>query len=151
MSRITNEEREHIVREAIAQRDALLTTGQPRKLWLWKNFVDGKPEYLAFDNPFPIHLTDADPQTLGEPCGYAIFKPSRVGRTDLSEAEVLRRIGFAASAAKEAEVKRLREALLIAEQFMSIASDWNIDEAEINGEMRSTYDWLEVIREAIKE
>ena len=36
----------------------------------------------------------------------------------------------------------LLAALQVARQFMSIASDWNIDEAEINGEMRSTYDWL---------
>jgi len=62
------------------------------KLWLWKNFVDGKPEYWAFDNPFPIGVDHDDPQTLGEPCGYAIFKPSRKGRTDVSEEEVLRRI-----------------------------------------------------------
>lgn len=62
------------------------------KLWLWKNFVDGKPEYWAFDNPFPINLSDGDPQTLGEPCGYAIVKPSRQGRTDVSEEEVLRRM-----------------------------------------------------------
>lgn len=62
------------------------------KLWLWKNFVDGRPEYWAFDNPFPVHLDCGDPQTLGEPCGYAIVKPSRVGRTDVGEAEVLRRI-----------------------------------------------------------
>ena len=33
------------------------------KLWLWENFVDGKPEYLAFDNPFPIHIDSDDPQT----------------------------------------------------------------------------------------
>ena len=43
----------------------------------------------------------------------------------------------------------LAAALRIAEQFMDIASDWNIDEAEINGEMRSTYDLLKVIREAL--
>lgn len=62
------------------------------KLWLWKNFVDGRPEYWAFDNPFPIHLDNTDPQTLGEPCGYALFKPSRQGRFDVSDAEVVRRI-----------------------------------------------------------
>lgn len=62
------------------------------KLWLWKNFVDGKPEYWAFDNAFPTHLDCGDPQTLGEPCGYALFKPSRAGRTDLSDDEVLRRV-----------------------------------------------------------
>lgn len=65
--------------------------GEPR-LWLWKNFVDGRPEYWAFDNPFPVHLDCGDPQTLGEPCGYAIVKASRAGRHDVSDKEVLRRI-----------------------------------------------------------
>jgi hypothetical protein len=67
--------------------------GEPaQKLWLWKNFVNGRPEYWAFDNPYPIHMDNGDPQTLGEPCGYAIFKPSRTGRTDVSEEQVLRSI-----------------------------------------------------------
>ena len=65
---------------------------EPKKLWLWKNFVDGKPEYWAFDNAFPVYLECDDPQTLGEPCGYAIFKPSREGRTDIIDGEVLLRI-----------------------------------------------------------
>lgn len=60
------------------------------KLWLWKNFVDEKPEYWAFDNLFPVHLDCCDPQTLGEPCGYAIFKPSRAGRSDVTEDVILR-------------------------------------------------------------
>jgi len=59
------------------------------KLWLWQNFVNGRPEYWAFDNPYPINLDNGDPQTLGEPCGYAIFKPSRQGRFDKSEEQVL--------------------------------------------------------------
>lgn len=63
-----------------------------RRLWLWRNFVDGKPEYWAFDNAFPVHMFCDDPQTLGEPCGYALLKPSRAGRTDVSDDEVLRRI-----------------------------------------------------------
>ena len=70
------------------------------KLWLWQNFVDGRPEYWAFDNPYPINLTDGDPQTLGEPCGYAIFKPSRQGRFDKSEEQVLGAIARAARAAE---------------------------------------------------
>ena len=70
------------------------------KLWLWKNFVDGRPEYWAFDNPFPINLDNGDPQTLGGPCGYALFKPSRVGRTDVSDEEVLRRMDAAIDAAR---------------------------------------------------
>src|SRR5205085_2939247 len=65
------------------------------KLWLWKNFVDSKPEYWAFEHLYPIHMDNGDPQTLGEPCGYALFKPSRVGRTDVSEEQVLRRIAGA--------------------------------------------------------
>lgn len=59
------------------------------KLWLWKNFVDGKPEYWAFDNPYPTNLDNGDPQTLGQPCGYAIFKPSRDGSCGRTEEQVL--------------------------------------------------------------
>jgi len=62
------------------------------KLWLWKNFVDGRPEYWAFDNPYPINMHDGDPQTLGEPCGYAIVKPSRNGRPDVPEEQVIEAI-----------------------------------------------------------
>ena len=72
------------LKEALAQPEQ-----EPVKLWLWKNFVDGKPEYWAFDNAFPINLNDGDPQTLGEPCGYAWLKPSRQGRFDVSDEEVL--------------------------------------------------------------
>ena len=61
-----------------------------RKLWLWKNFVDGKPEYWAFDNPYPTNLDNGDPQTLGQPCGYAIFKSSRDGSCGRTEEQVLR-------------------------------------------------------------
>jgi len=56
--------------------------GPEPKLWLWKNFVDGKQEYWVFDNLYPININDDDPQTLGDPCGYALFKPSRNGRKD---------------------------------------------------------------------
>lgn len=58
------------------------------KIWLWKNFVDGRPEYWAFDNPYPCH-ENGDPMTLGEPCGFAIVKESINGRPDKTEAEVL--------------------------------------------------------------
>lgn len=58
------------------------------RLWLWKNFVDGKPEYWAFSNPYPCH-PNGDPMTLGEPCGYADFKESEQGRDDVSEADVI--------------------------------------------------------------
>ena len=51
------------------------------KLWLWKNFVGGRPEYWAFEHLYPINMDNGDPQTLGEPCGYALLKPSRPGRT----------------------------------------------------------------------
>jgi hypothetical protein len=66
------------------------------KFWLWKNFEDGRPEYWAFDNAFPDHLDCGDPQTIGEPCGYALFKPSRKGR-DASDDEILSRIRAAAT------------------------------------------------------
>jgi len=69
---------------------ARLSAPEPAKLWLWKNFVDGRPEYWAFDNPYPRNLNDGDPQTIGQPCGYAIFKPSRDGSNGRTEEQVLR-------------------------------------------------------------
>ena len=75
------------VKEALAQPH--LPMQEPVKLWLWKNFVDGKPEYWAFDNPFPIFMDSHDPQTLGEPCGYAWLKPSRAGQTNVSDEQML--------------------------------------------------------------
>jgi hypothetical protein len=43
----------------------------------------------------------------------------------------------------------LLESMDVALRFMRIASDWNIDEAEINGEMRSTYDLIEMVESSI--
>jgi hypothetical protein len=71
---------------------ARLAQPEPTKLWLWKNFVNGRPEYWAFDNPYPRNLNDGDPQTIGQPCGYAIFKPSRDGSNGRTEEQVLREI-----------------------------------------------------------
>ncbi len=60
----------------------------PTKLWLWKNFVDGRPEYWAFDNPFPVH-PNGDPITLGEPCGFALFKESNRGLNPATDEQVV--------------------------------------------------------------
>ena len=68
-----------------------------QKLWLWKNFVDGRPEYWAFDNPYPTYL-GGDPMTLGEPCGYAIVKESVNGRPGIPEDVVIRAIKSALAA-----------------------------------------------------
>lgn len=46
-----------------------------QKLWLWKNFVDGKSEYWAFDSLYPRD-SNGDPLVVGEPCGYALVKES---------------------------------------------------------------------------
>jgi hypothetical protein len=78
-------------RDALAAELEKVKLGKPEKFWLWKNFVEGKPEYWAFDNAFPIGVTHDDPQTIGEPCGYALFKSSRKGRSDISDEEVLRK------------------------------------------------------------
>jgi hypothetical protein len=78
------------IREAKETLRTRLAQPEPAKLWLWKNFVDGKPEYWAFDNPYPRNLNDGDPQTIGQPCGYAIFKPSRDGSNGRTEEQVLR-------------------------------------------------------------
>jgi len=77
------------------------------RLWLWKNFVDGRPEYWAFDNPFPT-IDGGDPMTLGEPCGWAILKQSENGRPDVPLSKVEAAIKRASI---EDEVRELREAL----------------------------------------
>lgn len=77
------------LQERVRELEAQISEQRPQKLWLWRNFVDGRPEYWAFDNPFPVYLDSEDPQTLGEPCGYAIVKASRCGRFDVSEEEVI--------------------------------------------------------------
>jgi hypothetical protein len=58
------------------------------RLWLWRNFVDGKPEYWAFDNPYPCYA-NGDPMTLGEPCGYALVRPSINARPDAKAEDVI--------------------------------------------------------------
>ncbi len=75
--------RKDLIEEFAAASAPVAQQGEPEpKLWLWKNFVDGKQEYWVFDNLYPININDDDPQTLGDPCGYALFKPSRNGRKD---------------------------------------------------------------------
>lgn len=86
-----------------ARRIALLAAEKAReemiggkgKLWLWQNFVDGRPEYWAFDNPFPTH-GGGDPMTLGEPCGYALLKNSiRSSGNNASDEKVIANIAAA--------------------------------------------------------
>lgn len=83
------------------------------------------------------------------------FKPHEMGtfvrceKGYIISGPVNERPGHEANARLIAAAPELLEALKVAEQFMAIASDWNIDEAEINGEMRSTYDWLDLVRAAI--
>lgn len=74
-----------------------------KKLWLWKNFVDDKPEYWAFDNPYPCH-PNGDPMVCCEPCGYAIFKDSQVSFSHLhwSEEKVVAAIRNAVSSSSAA-------------------------------------------------
>lgn len=62
---------------------------QADRLWLWQNFVDGKPEYWAFDNGYPCH-ENGDPITLGNPVGWAVFKPSKNGRPEVGQDELER-------------------------------------------------------------
>ena len=79
------------------------------RLWLWKNFVNGRPEYWAFDNPFPCYDSQyGDPMTLGEPCGYAIFKQSFSGNPDYSENEVLAAINQANAKMHKDSIKALQ-------------------------------------------
>jgi hypothetical protein len=50
------------------------------------------------------------------------------------------------SAIDDGVIDLVVEALRVSEQFMDIASDWNLSEVEIDGEMRQTYDIRDNIR-----
>ena len=93
--KVNSDERAEIYSAMIAAAPQPQPAGVPqevKRLWLWKNFVDGRPEYWAFDNPYPTNMDNADPQTLGEPCGWAIFKPSRDGSCGRTEESVMRTV-----------------------------------------------------------
>ena len=76
-------------------RDFATKVRAEKKLWLWKNYVDGRPEFWAFDNPFPCREPGGDPLVLGEPVGYALVKESVNGRPNMPEALVIERIKMA--------------------------------------------------------
>lgn len=41
---------------------------------------------------------------------------------------------------------KIIDTLLMAEQFIEVAMDWNLDEVEIDGEMRSSSDCLHQVK-----
>ena len=49
----------------------------------------------------------------------------------------------------QAQIKNLVGVCKIAVQLSSIATDWNLNEVEIDGEMRSTYDLHKIFIEAV--
>lgn len=52
-------------------------------------------------------------------------------------------------AANNETIKTAIEALRVAVQLAEIASDWNLDEVEIDGEMTSIYDVQDVLQKAL--
>lgn len=125
------------VRAALSAREAPATE---QRLWLWRNFVDGRPEYWAFDNPYPCVTVGGDPLTLGQPCGYAIFKASVNGRPNLSEAEVIATVTRmhaadpAPPAAKAVEMDATRAAMALALEAMQDAlEDAQLAQSEYDG------------------
>src|SRR5882672_3211634 len=65
-----------VTAEARAFLDGVDFDLEPRepRLWLWKNFIDDKREYWAFDNLYPCDGNGGDPLVLGEPCGYVLLR-----------------------------------------------------------------------------
>jgi len=74
---------------------------------------------------------------LGSFEAYRFSGPTPAGYERPSDFEVNKANARLAIAAPD-----LLAALKDARQFMSIASDRNLDEVERNGEMRSTHDWI---------
>jgi hypothetical protein len=67
-----------------------------KRFWLFRNYVDGVPQFLAFDNPYPCH-PGGDPMTLGAPYGVAFFVESDTGR-EWSDQQVMNEIRTARAA-----------------------------------------------------
>jgi len=61
-----------------------------KRFWLFRNYVNGAPQFLAFDNPYPCH-PGGDPMTLGAPYGVAFFVDSDTGR-EWSDQQVMNEI-----------------------------------------------------------
>lgn len=102
---------------------------EPTKLWLWKNFVDGRPEYWAFDNPYPCEEGGGDPLTLGEPCGYALVKESTQGRFDVTEAEVIDAIKASQLIAQHgADAEAVSSELPMGKRTVSDAESYSVPE-----------------------
>lgn len=99
--------------------------------------------------PGPWVISDAQIAPGGIVGRYIAHKDGGMIAEALLNCRVTRDADMEANARLIAAAPDLLAALRIAADFMSIASDWNIDEAEINGEMKSTYDWLEVVQAAI--
>ena len=78
-----------------------------KRFWLFRNYVDGVPQFLAFDNPYPCH-PDGDPMTLGQPYGVAFFVESDTGR-EWSDQQVMNEIRAARTADLQARDLKLRE------------------------------------------
>lgn len=78
-----------------------------KRFWLFRNYVDGVPQFLAFDNPYPCH-PDGDPMTLGAPYGVAFFVDSDTGR-EWSDQQVMNEIRAAQKAGIQARDLKLRE------------------------------------------
>lgn len=57
------------------------------RIWLWRDFIDGLPRYVAYCNPFPCHES-GDPLVIGQPCGWAYLMPSIDGRPGYSVDQV---------------------------------------------------------------
>lgn len=78
-----------------------------KRFWLFRNYVDGVPQFLAFDNPYPCH-PDGDPMTLGAPYGVAFFVDSDTGR-EWSDQQVMNEIRAAQKAGIQARDLKLAE------------------------------------------
>jgi len=78
-----------------------------KRFWLFRNYVDGVPQFLAFDNPCPCH-PGGDPMTLGAPYGVAFFVESDAGR-EWSDQQVMNEIRTARTADLQARDLKLAD------------------------------------------
>ncbi len=86
LTQVLNQTASDWIDEAAAEIKRLRRTPPERRLWLWRN----GDHFWAFDHLYPGRTDCGDPATLGEPAGWAIWKPSRGDPRDNDPAEIKR-------------------------------------------------------------
>lgn len=90
-------------------------------------------------------------ESLGEPSAHFSVEVQRKHQAEIESAleELHRELVDAPPTVPQGMPESVREAIRKAEQLAEIASDWHLDEVEIDGEMVSIYDLRDEFKAAL--